>query len=260
MNTNTLTMTLPQSALATHASPRLSGRYGFIPTNEIVDAFSRDGWVLTKGTEAKVRLQSRQGMQRHLLRFAHESQLTLGVKERIETILINSHDGTSSLQIGAGIFRMACANGIVVADNTVASIRLGHHKLDIDTVLNSAHTILGQAQNVSEVIECWQGTQISVDDAFHLAEQGIKLRWPDAASQPISPAVALGVNRVDDIGTDLWTVFNRVQENVIRGGQHDSSRMTAFGKRFRATRSVKSLTEDVRINKALWEIASTFAQ
>ena len=260
MNTNTMTMTLPQSALATHASPRLSGRYGFVPTNEIVDAFSRDGWVLTKGTEAKVRTYARQGLQRHLLRFAHESQLGLGIHERIETILINSHDGTSSLQIGAGIFRMACANGIVVADNTVASIRLGHHKLEMDTVLNSAHTILGQAQKVSEVIECWKGTHISKEDAFHLAEQGIKLRWPDATSQPISPFVALGVNRQADVGDDLWTVFNRVQENVIRGGQHDNSRMTAFGKRFRATRSVKSLTEDVRINKGLWAIASTFAQ
>jgi hypothetical protein len=238
----------------------MSGRYGFVPTNEIVDAFSRDGWVLTKGTEAKVRHQSRQGLQRHLLRFAHESQLQLGIRERIETILVNSHDGTSSLQIGAGIFRMACANGIVVADSTVASIRLGHHKLDIDTVLSSAHTILGQAQNVSEVIECWKGTQISKEDAFHLAEQGIKLRWPDAASQPISPFVALGVNRVEDVGNDLWRIFNRVQENVIRGGQHDNSRMTAFGKRFRATRTVKSLTEDVRINKGLWEIASQFAQ
>lgn len=252
---------LPASALATHASPRMSERYGFIPTHEIVDAFSRDGWVLTKGTEAKVRNDARQGLQRHLLRFAHESQLTLGIKERIETILINSHDGTSSLQIGAGIFRMACANGIVVADSTVASIRLGHHKLGIDTVLNSAHTILGQAQNVSEVIECWKGTPISADDAFHLAEQGIKLRWPDAETQPVSPTVvAFSVNRLDDVGSDLWTVFNRVQENVIRGGQQDASRMTAFGKRFRATRSVKSLTEDVRINKGLWEIASQFAQ
>lgn len=252
---------LPQSALSTRSHERLSARYGFIPTHEIVGAFAAEGWALTSANEAKVRQESRQGLQRHLLRFAHDSQLTLGIKERIETILINSHDGTSSLQIGAGIFRMACANGIVVADSTVASIRLGHHKLDIDTVLNSAHTILGQAQNVSEVIECWKGTPISADDALHLAEQGIKLRWPDAETQPVSPTVvAFGVNRLDDVGNDLWRTFNRVQENIIRGGQHDAYRMTASGKRFRATRSVKSLTEDVRINKALWSIASQFAQ
>ena len=252
---------LPQSALSTRSHERLSARYGFIPTHEIVGAFSREGWALTSANEAKVRNESRQGLQRHLLRFAHESQLTLGIKERIETILINSHDGTSSLQIGAGIFRMACANGIVVADSTVASIRLGHHKLDLDTVLNSAHTILGQAEKVTEVVERWKGTQISEEDALHLAEQGIKLRWPDAETQPVSPTVvAFSVNRLDDVGNDLWTVFNRVQENVIRGGQQDASRMTAFGKRFRATRSVKSLTEDVRINKGLWEIASQFAQ
>jgi hypothetical protein len=251
---------LPQSALSTHAHNRLSARYGFIPTTEIVDAFSRDGWVITSASEAKVRHQSRQGLQRHLLRFAHESQLQLGARERIETILVNSHDGTSSLQIGAGIFRMACANGIVIADNTVASIRLGHHKLDIDTVLTSAHTLLGQAEKVSDVITCWKGTQISKEDAFHLAEQGIKLRWPDADKQPVTPQVILGVNREADVGNDLWTVFNRIQENVIRGGQHDDSRRTVSGNRFRATRGVKSLAENVRLNKSLWEIASQFAQ
>lgn len=253
-------ITLPQSALSTRSHERLSARYGFIPTNEIVEAFAAEGWALTSAKEAKVRHQSRQGLQRHLLRFAHESQLQLGIKERIETILINSHDGTSSLQIGAGIFRMACANGIVIADNTVASIRLGHHKLDMDTVLNSAHTILGQAEKVTEVIECWKGTQISQEDAFHLAEQGIKLRWPEAESRPITARVALAVNRSEDAHNDLWTTFNRVQENIIRGGQHDSTRITPRGKYFRATRSVKSLAENVRLNKGLWEIASTFAQ
>lgn len=259
MNTDTMTP-LPQSALATHASPRMSERYGFIPTTEIVESFRQNGWQLTNANEAKVRNPDRQGLQRHLLRFAHESQLQVNVRERIETILINSHDGTSSLQLGAGIFRMACANGIVVADSTVASIRLGHHRLDMDTVLNSAHTILGQATKVSEVIECWKGTQISDEDAFHLAEQGIKLRWPDAETQPVTPRMLLDVRRQDDLGHDLWTTFNRIQENVLRGGQRDDSRRTAFGKRFRATRSVKSLTEDVRINKGLWELASTFAK
>jgi hypothetical protein len=251
---------LPQSALSTRSHERLSSRYGFIPTHEIVDAFAAEGWALTSASESKVRQESRQGLQRHLLRFAHESQLQLGIKERIETILINSHDGTSSLQIGAGIFRMACANGIVVAENTVASIRLGHHKLNLDTVLNSAHTILGQAEKVSEVIECWKSTQISEEDAFHLAEQGIKLRWPEAESRPITARVALAVNRSEDAHNDLWTTFNRVQENIIRGGQSDLTRISPRGKHFRATRGVKSLAENVRLNKGLWEIASTFAQ
>ena len=255
-----MTMTLPQSALATHASPRLSGRYGFIPTNEIVDAFSRDGWVLTKGTEAKVRLESRQGLQRHLLRFAHESQLEVSQGERIEMLLINSHDGTSSVQLAAGVYRLACANGLVVADSTVASIRLGHHKLEMDTVIHSAHAILGQAEKVTEVIHHWKGTQISEEDAFHLAEQGIKLRWPEEALAPISPLVALSPSREADVGMDLWRVFNRVQSSLIQGGQHDGGRRTAFGKPFRATRGIKSLDANVKINSQLWELAATLAK
>lgn len=258
MNTNTMTL-LPQSALATHASPRMSGRYGFIPTNEIVDAFSRDGWVLTKGTEAKVRTEARKGLQRHLLRFAHQSQLEASQGERIEMLFINSHDGTSSAQLAAGVYRFACANGLVVADSTVASIRLGHHKLEIDTVLDASHKILGQAEKVTEVIHQWKNTPISKEDAFHLAEQGIKLRWPNEVLAPISPLVALSPSREADIGMDLWRVFNRVQSSLIQGGQHDGGRKTVFGKQFRVTRGIKALEANVKINSQLWELATILA-
>jgi hypothetical protein len=257
---NTQTLELPASALATHASSALSDRYGFIPTTEIIEAFGRDGWQLTNAKETKVRKPCRQGLQRHLLRFAHESQLQVSQGERIEMLLINSHDGTSSVQLAAGVYRFACANGLVVADSTVASIRLGHHKLSMNTVLGASHKILGQAEKVTEVIHQWKNTPLSEEDAFHLAEQGIKLRWPDETLAPISPLVALSPSREADVGLDLWRVFNRVQSSLIQGGQRDGGRKTAFGKQFRATKGIKALDANVRINSQLWELATTLTK
>lgn len=47
---------------------------------------------------------------------------------------------------------------------------------------------------------------------------------------------------------DLWTVYQRLQENLIKGGL---SGRNAKGKRAR-TRSVNGIDGDIKLNKALW--------
>lgn len=261
---------LPTSATADHARNGLSDRYGFIPTHDIVRAFADNDWVVTGATEAKCRKEANRGFQKHLIRFAHRSQLELGRTDRIETVLINSHDGNSSVQVGAGVFRMACANGVIIADSVVASVRLSHVGLSLDQVVGASHQILGSADLVSARIDAWKNTPISDDDAMHLAEQGIILRWGNLPPQdrPVTPITMLQVRRMDDArrpdaSRDLWTTFNVVQENLIRGGVKDahsrpnprSTRQRSFGK----VRGLKSLTDNVRVNKGLWEVAEVIA-
>lgn len=258
------TLSLPPSVTATHEAACLSDRYSFISSREIVDEFASNDWHLVHASEAKCRIPDRRGFQKHLLRFTHASQLHLSNSERVETIVFNSHDGASSLQIGAGVFRFVCANGLVVADSTVATIRLSHVNLTMDRVLEASHSILGSASQVRDTITEWKQTSISADDAMHLAEQGIKLRWGNdlpADQYPVAPTTLLQRQRADDLPKDLWTTFNVVQENLIRGGVSDtlrrvnpnSSRQRFFGR----VRNLKALDESLRVNRGLWEAAST---
>ena len=254
------TITLPKPVFATAPDARLTERYGFIPTHELVNAFEREDWVVTGATVKNVRKPEKDGLQRHLIRFAHRSQLDTGRTERIETLLLNSHDGTSSLQLGAGVFRFACANGIIVADSTVATVRLGHHKLDMDTVLNSAHQILGQAEMVSGTIEAWKGIEVTQDKAVALADAGINLRWGAADAAPVAAHhVATHTRREADQGNDLWTVFNRVQENVLRSGVKASRFQEGRNQLMRSPRTIKALDATVKINRGLWEAANQIA-
>jgi hypothetical protein len=57
--------------------------------------------------------------------------------------------------------------------------------------------------------------------------------------------------RPEDLGNSLWTTFQRVQENVIQGGQPGR---TAQGRRMR-TRPVASIDRGVSLNRALWMLA-----
>jgi hypothetical protein len=56
---------------------------------------------------------------------------------------------------------------------------------------------------------------------------------------------------MDDAGDDLWTVFNRVQENLLGGGL---VRRTESG-RLSRTRRITSIRQDVRLNSRLWDLA-----
>ena len=46
-------ITLPEAALATHASPRASSKYLFIPTTDIVSALADEGWVVNSAVQTK---------------------------------------------------------------------------------------------------------------------------------------------------------------------------------------------------------------
>jgi hypothetical protein len=49
--------------------------------------------------------------------------------------------------------------------------------------------------------------------------------------------------------------LNCVQENIIRGGQRDRSRRRPDGSRMPKSRAIKAIDEDMKLNKALWEMA-----
>jgi hypothetical protein len=57
--------------------------------------------------------------------------------------------------------------------------------------------------------------------------------------------------RPEDQGRNLWTTFQRVQENALRGGQPGR---TVQGRRMR-TREVASIDRGVSLNRALWLLA-----
>ena len=63
----------------------------------------------------------------------------------------------------------------------------------------------------------------------------------------------IAVERTEDSGNSLWTVFNRVQEKLITGGC--SYKM---GAKMRKARAVKNFSQDLKINEALWELAEEY--
>jgi hypothetical protein len=58
---------------------------------------------------------------------------------------------------------------------------------------------------------------------------------------------------------DLFTAFNTIQENVIRGGFHYRPEINGRIKRKKA-RSISSVSENIRLNQALWSLTEKMAE
>ncbi|WP_424590930.1 DUF932 domain-containing protein [Buttiauxella sp.] len=73
---------------------------------------------------------------------------------------------------------------------------------------------------------------------------------------PITQTQVLSARRWEDEKSDLWNTFQRVQENLIKGGLNARS---AQGKR-RHTRANQGIDGDIKLNRALCVLAENMLQ
>ncbi len=252
------------SIFANQASSRTSGRYEFIPTAAVVTGFKNQGWLPVLAKETKVRNPDRKDFCKHMIRFRHRDHMdkslgNVAVNDLVpEIVLVNAHDGTSSFQLHAGIFRFVCSNGMVVADSTIQNHRIRHTGQVVNDAINAVYEIVEDTPKVFNQIENYRAMTLAPKEQEVFAESALMLRWPEA-DRPFSPAQILASRRRDDHKSDLWTVFNRIQENLLRGGMR-GRRKNEQGRTQRTTsRAIQSVSEDLRLNKALWTLTEKLA-
>ncbi len=228
-----------------------SERYTYIPTIQILDGLRNEGFQPFMVAQSRSRVEGKSEFTKHMMRLRKIDQID--AQEAFEIILINSHDGTSSYQMLAGIFRFVCQNGMVMGD-TYQDIRVHHRGNITENVIDAAYTIMNDVDAVQASIETMKGTPLALPEARIFAETALSLKYDKEA--PIRPDDLLTARRYEDrVNTDLWATFNKVQENLLKGGQRGE---TATGKRTR-TRGVTSIDNNVRLNKALWTLSEKMA-
>ena len=122
-------------------------------------------------------------------------------------------------------------------------------------VVDASLKVLDSLPQLTDAVESFRARRLTPAESKAFAEGAILLRYDDLQVAPVSPDKLLEARRTEDSGSDLWTTFNRVQENLIRGGLKDYTRRKTDGKRHPRTRAVAGLDENVRLNKALWHLA-----
>lgn len=226
-------------------------RYKFIPTINVVDALRTEGFFPVFAAESRVRDVNKKGFAKHLIRFRqHDGFSTVG-EVKPEIVLVNSHDGTSSYQLSSGLFRLACSNGMIVSDGEIDCVRVRHSGNVVDNVIEGTFRIVNETPKAIERMDAMQQLVLSHGEKQAFAEAAKVLRW-DGEEMRVDNAELLRPRRSSDRSDNLWMTFNVLQEKILKGGTRVQNIETRNTQR---AREVKSVTENVRLNKALWTLA-----
>lgn len=243
--------TLPAAALATNPAPTLSSRYEFISSQDIIQRFAEEGWNVESASVASPR-KRQASFAKHMLDFRNPELAPVhGAVPRI--IVVNSHDGSTSAKVMAGVFRFVCSNGLVVGTTTHKEV-VRHTG---DAAADLIHRMRQLARNTSDLymkIERWSKVDLSKGQRHEFARFAAQLRWGDA--QRYQPEDLLAVRRAEDDRGDLWSTFNAVQENTVRGGIEGLSRSG----RAATSRPLSDITRSVDYNAQLWQLAEEVAE
>lgn len=245
-----MTTRTPLAALATHAAPSTSAKYQFVSSADIIQRFSAEGWELADASSAAPKKRDL-AFAKHMLDFRNAELSPInGAVPRI--IVINSHDGTSAVRAMGGVFRFVCSNGLVVGD--VAERMSVRHSGDAAADLIQRMRSL--AKNTSSLygkMDAWSKVDLSKAQRHEFARFAAQLRWGDAAR--FEPEDLLMVRREEDDRGDLWTTFNRLQENTVRGGITGLSRSG----RSATSRPLSDIQRSTDYNANLWLLAEEYA-
>jgi len=246
-----------------NAAPNTSDKYKFYDTCMVLNALREQGWLPFQAMES--RSTTNAGYQKHSIRFRMSNTpttWTVGDTE-FNLLLINSHDGKSSYQLHAGLYRLVCSNGLIVSDRTFEPIRLRHQKLTTEDVIEASYRVIDEVPRISDTINEMQSIVLSEEEQVAFARAALQLRWESETlvqpngeqvikeTAPIRAERLLTVRRYGDNGSDLYRTFNRVQENLLQGGL--AGRTSTGGRTH--TRQVLGVDANTKLNKALFTLA-----
>jgi hypothetical protein len=229
-----------------------TARYTFIPTERVLLGLMGAGFVPVRANQTKSRHTGREQHARHVVRLRRRFE-TIQLKDSVpEIVFLNSHDGTSAYQLRLGLFRAVCTNGLIVSRAALPAFYVAHRGDIVEEVVAAALRLSEQFEALAASIDRMEQRVLESAEQLRFAERALALRYPEPACSGMQPSQLLLCRREQDDGADLWRVYNRVQENLLRGGL---SRRSATG-RLTRTRRITSIREDVRINGALWDAAT----
>ena len=237
----------------TSYSARRTKRYGQFTTSQVIDALRTEGYEVTNAFAQSVRAEMRPTIHnKHCVRLSHRDFLdTLHPDEtRPEIVIVNSHDGSSSFRIMAGIFRLVCSNGLIVADDMTANQRVCHWKGNsLDDVIAASLAVAEQAKESYELIDQMKSQNLTPQQQKSYAQKAaeIRMNFNKNAKIKYSENLLIPHRHEDNITPSIWNTYNVVQENCIKGGQQVGSYIL---------RPLTNISQNIEVNRKLWQEAT----
>lgn len=228
---------LAPSVYSRTKAPHLTDRYGHVTTSEAISILADFDYHPVQAAQVGKRSHAK-----HMLAF---SQNTVAA-DRPELILYNSHDGTSALKLFAGFFRYICSNGMVAGEGFKS--RMLHNTGTVRNFETLITSTAARLYDVQDHIEQMRSKRMTTNDALEFIKVGASFRWKEDRITDNTISDIYNPRRAEDSPNDVWTVYNRLQESLIRGG-------VRVGPNDRKARAIGSIQQNLDINTKLWDLA-----
>jgi hypothetical protein len=217
---------------------RIKQKEFYIPTLDVITKLQDEGWKISGVAEQRGKNRKITSNYVQLQHPDFAVQNSKGKNEAFTSItLSNSCNGNRPLQMSLGMFRQVCTNGLVRFDQHAETEKIKHIEVNARDLDRFVVSMNGKADKLLTEVNEMKHKGLSIEDMRKLAREAASLRYTNLDEINIDDLFA--VNRVEDESNDLWTVFNRIQENL--------------------THDVKNMSEDIRLNQQLFSLVENFA-
>lgn len=223
-------------------SPKVSDRYSFADSEYYLQKFIDADWFIHSARQV-----SKSEYAPHQVILRNNDIATVG-DLLPQLIFTNSHNGIKKMTMDTGIYRLVCSNGLVVPTSITQSLSIKHLDLGdstTDTIVNSFYE---KVPIIMNNIDRMRNKILTDDEIDNFTYNALQIRFTNAVGININDVVK--PSRIEDYSDDLWTVFNVVQEKLIRGGIQLPSK--------RHSRPINNFVNDNNINTKLWELAEQY--
>jgi hypothetical protein len=223
-------------------SPKVSNRYSFADSEYYLQKFIDADWFIHSARQV-----SKSEYAPHQVILRNNDIATVG-DLLPQLIFTNSHNGIKKMTMDTGIYRLVCSNGLVVPTSITQSLSIKHIDLGdstTDTIVNSFYEKIPIIMNN---IDRMRNKILTNDEIDNFTYNALQIRFINAVGININDVVK--PSRIEDYSDDLWTVFNVVQEKLIRGGIQLPSK--------RHSKPINNFVNDNDINTKLWQLAEQY--
>ena len=257
------------SITATTPHKAVSDKYQVISTKSVLDVLDSIGWKPVNILERKARVNDRKGVQKHMVRVRHVDNLNTS-KELHEVfpelVLTNSHDRSCSFTIRLGLYRLICANGLIVADSVFEMHTLRHIGEVEKEVKKAVDSVIDIVPQIAAKINTLQKFEMNEELSRAFALKVLQLRYPrndivdelyrynfDELLRPL---------RSEDSKLTLWNVLNILQEKMTQGTQapYINTERQNGTMSLRRGKRMRNIDHLIGMNQGIWNVAEDFLQ
>jgi hypothetical protein len=232
---------------ATRADINPADTYQFISTRSVLEHVLDNGWSIVGASAAGRSLAAQ-----HRVTLVRENDLNnvdVNAEGVLRMELFNSHNKSKRFMSAIGFFKWACSNGLIAAYGPAESIRTKHRFSDqrMETIMDRIREASEYFPQILNVIDSFKQRRLSQEEQTSFAKYAIHGRYLYRKSLPGSfsnidrmAEKMLTVRRDADDGDTAWQVYNRVQENIVRGING-------------ITRPLRGYDDSIRVNRLLWK-------